>query len=341
MNAKHPFTIHRRSFVGIAGLALMGATIGARAWAQSAATERKTLKLVSVVGYTQQPIAWGIEKGYFDEQGLEVEFIGAQDVVTAVATGEVDFAFGPSSTYLRAASLGSPIRIVAAGFRSKGPFHLIARPEIKTVADLKGKTVGIAVAGSGMAIYAREILKAHGIDPDKDVTLVANGVYEAAFGSLQTGQVDATIIHQPFPALGEIEGSSHTLARGWDYLPTYHTGVLIAGSALIDRDPDLLTRGLRAYFKSYTEAKANYADYVPWLKSRLKINPEAVQRAIDQEDEIWDANPAVDPFAIAETQKIEVANGYQKEIFDDSKFLDLRFIPTEYVKPFSYPERKA
>lgn len=333
--------LNRRRFAQLAGAALAGVAASRPVWAQPASPDRKTIRLISVVGYTQQPIAWGVEKGYFDEQGLDVEFIGAQDVVTAVATGEVDFAFGPTSTYLRAASLGSPIRIVAAGFRSKGPFHLIARPEIASVGDLKGKTVGIAAAGSGMAIYAREILKAHGIDPDRDVTLVANGVYESAFGSLQTGQVDATIIHQPFPALGEIQGVSHTLARGWDYLPTYHTGVLIAGTALIDGDPDLLTRGLRAYFKSYTEAKGNYPDYVPWLKSRLKIDPEAVQRAIDQEDEIWDANPAIDPFAIVETQKIEIANGYQKEIFDEAKFLDLRFIPTEYVKPFSYPERKV
>ncbi len=331
----------RRRFGQLAGFAALGAATGATGWAHAASPERKTLKLISIVGYTQQPIAWGVEKGYFDEQGLDVEYIGAQDVVSAVATGEVDFAFGPTSTYLRAASLGSPIRIVAAGFRSKGPFHLIARPDIKSVEELKGKTVGIAVAGSGLEIYTREILKAHGIDPDKDVTVVANGVYEAAFGALQTGQVDATIIHQPFPALGEIEGKSVTLARGWDYLPAYHTGVLIAGTRVIENDPDLLARGLRAYFKSYSEAKTNYAEYVPWLKSQLKLNPEAVQRAIDQEDEIWDANPAVDPYAIAETQKIEIANGLQKEAFDDSKFLDLRFIPQEFVKPFSYPERKA
>jgi len=335
------FSISRRRFGQLAGLGALTLATGAATSVKVRAADRKKLKLASIVGYTQQPIAWGIEKGYFDEQGLDVEFVGAQDVVTAVATGEIDYAFGPTSTYLRAASLGSPIRIVAAGFRSKGPFHLIARPDIGSIADLKGKTIGIAVAGSGLAIYAREILRAHGVDPDKDVTTVANGVFEAAYGSLLTGQVDATIIHQPFPALGEIEGKTKTLARGWDYLPTYHTGVVIAGTGLIDRDPDLLTRGLRAYFKSYTEAKANYPEYVPWLKTQLKLNPEAVQRAIEQEDEIWDSNPAVDPFAIAETQKIEIANGYQKEAFDPAKFLDQRFIPTEYVKPFSYPERKV
>ena len=302
---------------------------------------RKTIKLLDTLSYTQQPINFGIEKGFFDEEGLDVEFVAAQDTVGAVATNELTFAFGPTSTFLRAAALGAPIKIIASAFRNKGAFWLIAKPEIKTIADLKGKTVGIAQEGSGMAVYARVILQKSGIDPDKDVTLFANGTQAQAYGTLTEGQVDATIIHQPFAALGELEGKAHVLARGWEFLPTYHTGVLIAGDDVIANDPELLERGLRAYFKSYEYAKAHYDEYIPWLQARLKLNPDAVRQAVEQEDDIWEDNPDVDPVAIADTQQIEIEQGNQDAPYDATKYIDLRFIPKDYVKAFSYPADKS
>ena len=63
--------------------------------------------------------------------------------------------------------------------------------------DLKGKKVGIAVFGSGLEVYTQVILKEHGLSPD-DVTFIANSTHQAAYASLETGQVDATIIHEPF-----------------------------------------------------------------------------------------------------------------------------------------------
>ena len=303
--------------------------------------ENKVLKLQDTTAYTQQPIAFGVQKGFFAEQGLNVEFVGTQDAVTAVSRGDLTFAFGPTSVYLRAAALGAPIKIVSAAFRSKGPYFLIARKGINSFAGLKGKTIGVGPDTSGnLASVARYLLKTEGIDPNRDVTLFAAGDTQKAYGALETGQVDATIIHQPFAALGEIEGVSTTLARAWDYLPTYHTGVLIAGDEVIAKDPDLLRRGLRAYFKSYTYAKAHYDEYLPWLQARLKLNPEAVKRAIYQEDDVWDANPAIDLKAIHDTQQLEIDVGNQKEFYDADKYIDTRFIPQDYVKPFVYPRAR-
>lgn len=301
--------------------------------------DRSTLVLQDSTSYTQLPIRFGVEKGFFDEENLDVDFTQVQDAVTGVATGALTFAFGPTSVYLRAAEKGAPIKIVSSAFRSKGPFFLIARPGIESVADLKGKTVGIAQDGGNMETYTRQILSDNGVDPDTDVTFIANGVNEQAYGTLTTGQVDATIIHQPFPALGEIEGKSVTLARGWDYLPTYHTGVLIAGNDVIENDPELVRRGLRAYFKAYTYAKEHYDEYLPWLQEKLaNIDPDAVDAALRQEDDIWDNNPAIDPVAITDTQAVEVAQGNQDAPYDAYKYIDEQFIPEEYVKDFSYPQ---
>lgn len=322
-------------------IALFAGLIFAATAAAQSPHKKMTLTLAESTSYTQQPIRFGVEKGFFAEEGLDVQFTDVSDIPTGVATGELTFAFGPTSQFLRAAALGSPIKIVSSAFRSKGPFFLLAGKNVKDFADLKGKTIGNATDGSNMDAYLKVILRENGIDPAKDVTLFAAGTYQQAYGALISGQVDATIIHQPFPAMAELEGEGKTLARGWDYLPTYHTGVLIAGNDVIANDPDLLRRGLRAYFRSYTYAKANYGEYLPWLQKQLHLNPQAVANAIRQEDDIWDSNPAIDRKAIADTQAVEIALGNQKEPYDAEKFIDDRFIPQEYVKPFSYPARSG
>ncbi|MFC3999403.1 ABC transporter substrate-binding protein [Nocardiopsis sediminis] len=297
----------------------------------------QTLTLQASDSYTQLPIRFGVEKGFFEEAGIEVEFTNVDDAVTGAAQGDLSFAFGPTSEFLRAAEQGVPIKIISSAFRSKGPYWLIADKDIESIDDLRGRQVGNSTDGSNLDTVLRHILQEEGLDPDEDVTLVNAGVHEQAYGALTTGQVDATIIHQPFPALGELEGETVTLARGWEYLPTYHTGVLIAGESTIESDPELLRNGLEAYFRSYTYAKEHYDEYLPWLKEQLDtIDGDAVEAAIEAEDPIWDANPAIDREAIRDTQEIEIEVGHQDGLYDAEAHIDERFIPEEYVKPFDY-----
>jgi hypothetical protein len=54
-------------------------------------------------------------------------------------------------------------------------------------------------------------------------------------------------------------------------------------------------------------------EYLPWLRAQLKLDPRAVKLALGQKDDIWDNNPAFDPYALLETQKIEVEYGNQKK----------------------------
>lgn len=296
------------------------------------AQEWKTIYLAESTEYTQLPLRFGVEKGFFDQQHLHVQFVAIRDPVVGVATGNLTLAFGPTGTFLRAAAHGAPIKIISSAFRSKGPYYFIARPEIKSFADLKGKIVGTAMAGTNMETIAKYILRTHGIDPKNDVTLYANGSNQQAYASLLGHQVDATIIHQPFAALGQLQGHAVVLVRAWTDLPkTYHTGALIAADSTIRNDPDVLKRTLRAYFASYAYAKAHYAEYVPWLEKHLPIDPRAIELSIQQDDVIWDDNPMLYPDALEKTQEIDMALGDQPQHYDAGKYVDLRFIPQEFV----------
>lgn len=324
-----------------AALALSGCGVSASATPKDDPSDGlQTIRLQDATEYTSLPLRFAEENGIFEDLGLEVEWVQTDDNVVSAGSGDLTIAFGPTNSHLRAAAQGAPIRIVAAGFRTKGPFWLIGGKGIDSVEDLRGKTVGIAVPGSGLETYALEILKAHGIEAS-EVTTVASGVFDAAYGAVTTGRVDATIIHQPFAALGELKGETTTLARGWDYLPTYQTGDIIAGTKTIEQEPELLRKALLAYFTAYDYAKTHYDEYVPWLTKKLpSIDPKAIEKAIELEDVIWENNAALDLDAVNKSQDIEIEIGHQDKRFDVEKYADLRFIPKKFVKEFTYPDPK-
>lgn len=335
-----PGPSRRNVLVGGLGLGLLGG-LSACGGKQASSTSSNKITLATPSEYTQLPIKYGVDHGIFKNEGLDVEYKNVKDAVIGVVTGELDFAFGPTTTFLLTADKGTPLKVISSAFRTKGPYWIIAGPNIGSVKDLKGKTFGFATAGSNIETVARYVLKKNGVDPDDDVKPVFNGVNNQAYGSLETGQVDATIIHQPFAALGEVEGKSHTLARCWDYLPRFHTGSLISGTQTVEKKPDLLKRGLSAYFRSYETAKKD-ENYPSWLKKQLPdINPKAVDQALKLEDALWENNAAIDMKAIDDSQDVELEAGHQNQRFDASQYIDQSLIPTDFKKPFTYPTGKG
>ncbi|MUT65945.1 ABC transporter substrate-binding protein [Paenibacillus sp. NEAU-GSW1] len=290
--------------------------------------ELQKIRYAPLNGVSGLAVRFGADKGFFKEEGLDVEFITTKNAVEGLTSKDVDIADVATTTAIIAAGKGAPIKIVSSMFRTKGPFYLIAAPGINSVEELKGKKVGAAVFGSGLDVYTQKILQQHGLTKD-DVTYVANGAQEAAYASLESGQVDATIIHEPFASLVEITGKGKLLAKGWDYLPNFHTGVLASRNDFIEKNPELIEKLLRAYFKSQEYAKNNIEEYKAYFLENVKVDPKAVDSAFEREKVLWENNPNVDANALLETQQIQVELGFQDEIYDVEKILDLRFIPKQ------------
>ncbi|MGF7047777.1 ABC-type nitrate/sulfonate/bicarbonate transport system substrate-binding protein [Paenibacillus sp. DS2015] len=297
--------------------------------ANSPATVKlEKIRYAPLSGASGLAVSFGAEKGFFEEEGLDVEFISTKDPVTGLISGDIDVVDVATTTAIIAAGKGAPIKIVSSMFRTKGPFYLIASSDIKSVEDLKGKKVGIAVNGSGLEVYTRVILQEHGISAD-DVTLIANGTHQSAYASLETGQVDATIIHEPFASLVEKEGKGKLLATGWDYLPNFHTGVLASRDAFIKEKPELLKKLLRAYFHSQEYAKSHPDEFKAYYLANMDVDAEALDTALERENVLWENNPDVNIDDLNETQRIQKELGFQDEIYDVNAIVDLRYIPTK------------
>src|SRR5262245_59127990 len=144
------------------------------------------------------------KKGFFKEEGLDAEIIRIRPPASyaALVNGDIDYYSGIGGAAVAAATRGVPIRVVAC-FVPTLPFMLIARPDFKSVQELKGKTIMIGVAGSSPDLIARMILKHYGLDPDKDMKLLPGGASDARLAALKEGLIAATVVGPPFDFLGK------------------------------------------------------------------------------------------------------------------------------------------
>jgi NitT/TauT family transport system substrate-binding protein len=148
------------------------------------------------------------EAGYLNAEGLDVELIrvgGSTRMVAALLGGSAPLIHAGAPAAFAASAAGSDNVIIAA-IGSMSPFRLMARPEIKQPADLKGKKAGITTFGSTSDQMVRLALKHFGLEPNKDVALLPLGGQPEAFAAMQGGSVQ--IVPMSYPLyLSALNGS--------------------------------------------------------------------------------------------------------------------------------------
>ena len=118
-------------------------------------------------------------RGFLKEEGIEAEIIRVTGGAASAAMSSGDLDYGTGMAVGGAITGALPVKVVAC-FVPAPVFALVSRPEVKSVEELKDKTVGISTF-SGLSIFgARVIAKHFGLDPDKDLKFVAIGAVEAA-----------------------------------------------------------------------------------------------------------------------------------------------------------------
>lgn len=128
-------------------------------------------------------------------------------------------------------------------------FELVARPEIKSLQNLKGKVIGISRYGASTEHAVKFALKANGIDPDKDVKLLALGeATSARIAALQGGVVVASVLQVPENFVAQKIGA-HTILSLGEYLETLAAGLGTSRNK-IDQNRDEVKRVIRSLVKS-------------------------------------------------------------------------------------------
>jgi NitT/TauT family transport system substrate-binding protein len=224
----------------------------------------------SGVTLTNTPIWVGIDKKYFDDAGLSVQFVVMRSdlAVKGLITGDVDY-MQSSSSVLRAAVAGAPVTTIL-GVYNRTFFDLVARPEIRSLNDLRGKPVGISRYGASTEYAVRFGLKANNIDPDKDVKLLAigGGTDEARISALEAGVVSAAVLQVPANLIAHKLGHKTILPLG-DYMETLFAGLGTAQKKL-QSNREEAKQAVRAILKSLDFMTRNPAETKAIIQKNLR-----------------------------------------------------------------------
>jgi len=212
------------------------------------------------------------KEGYMKEEGLNVELLSIRGEIAIRTTlaGDVDF-FTNAGSALAAAVRGVPVKLVTV-FQDKPGWDLIAQPDIKSIAQLRGKNIAIMSPEGSLAVVAREILKKNGLDPVKDVNLVVMGGDAVRFPALQTKAIHATLFNTGMSIRAQKEGFSK-LGNASEYANLIEGG-LATSSDKIKQNPEKIFRLVRgaikgmSYFVGKREPALNYMMDALRLKDR-------------------------------------------------------------------------
>lgn len=202
------------------------------------------------------------ERGFFRKHGLDAEIIAMRPPLTigALQAGEIDYAWG-ASTISRGAISGAPVRIVSLALRSS--FHtLVSRPAIKTIADMKGKTVAVTV-GAADDFVARHLLRRGGVDP-RDVHFVNMGGSDTRFPALHAGTVDASPLSLPFFVIAKRQGYN-LLGTASDVLDMATVGIGTSTKKIL-QEREQVKKMVRAQLDTLRWIKTQKAEVVPFLQ---------------------------------------------------------------------------
>ena len=239
------------------------------------AADKIRIAMPADAGHFTFPLAQ--KRGFLKEEGIETDIITISGPVAniALSNGDLDYFTGFGSG-MRSMLQGLPARILVC-YRPLPHFVLLGRPELKSVKDLKGKTIGVALGG-GPDLVARLIIKHFGLDPDKDMTFVRGG-NETALARMKQGLMDATSAPVPWDYRAKKMGFN-VLARAED-LFTYPISGLIAHTKKIKEKPDEIKRLIKAGIKANRYMRANRDGTIPILMSTYKLDKEVASALYD------------------------------------------------------------
>ncbi len=225
------------------------------------------------------PFQIAINKGFFAEEGMEVELIQVNPRLgpTAVINGDLDFTttFG---TTLRAIIGGFPIKFVAVSVR-KSEHFLVVRPEIKEIRDLNGKKLGVATLFGSDQRAAEEMIRGKGFSPTM-IKPVALGEAPVRAQALRSGVVEAVSVSPPFDLALKAEGF-RVLAGPQDVEIALPTSGLAVSNRTLQQNPQFVKRAVRALMKSHRYVFENKKEIVPLMIRYLAQTPEVAERSYD------------------------------------------------------------
>jgi NitT/TauT family transport system substrate-binding protein len=276
------------------------------------------------------PVTVGIESGIFKKYGLDVEridFAGGAKLAQAMTAGAVDISVATGSDMLFVMK-GSPERGVAAYGNDLNSLSLTVRTDdtVKTIADLKGKTVGTTTTGSFTSWIAKTIATRHGFGPD-GITLAYLGTMSGIVAGLLSKNVDAIVGTTSGSLILESEGKARILVKAGDEIQDFIADILYASEPMMKERPDALRRFLAAWFDTMRFMKANKAETIRITQKVTKLPDDIAAKIYDAEMPSFFTDGHFDRQKFAAVKQALVDVGLVDQAAPDDALITEKFLP--------------
>jgi ABC-type nitrate/sulfonate/bicarbonate transport system substrate-binding protein len=240
------------------------------------------------VGMTGPPTALGwpfeiaIAKGFFAAEGITIDRIAAPSsaaVVLQLTAGALDLSVqGAFVDVIRAIEKQAPLAIVRIMVQTP-PYELLAKRSIKSIKELKGKTISIGGQKDVTHVYLNRMLEPNGLK-DTDVDLVYAGASSARFNALESGAVDASMLTSPFNFKAADDGFP-VVGRTADYITDMPQGGVTVNRNWAAGHVDTVRRFLAALNKGFDwfRDRRNREEAINILATAGKLKPEEVAKS--------------------------------------------------------------
>jgi len=247
-------------------------------FAQTAAPE-KALIAVPSPALSMLPVFFAQDRGLFKKEGIEPVLVMMSGRLQAIAlgTGEIDYA-ASVETILRSTMQGMAFKIIVYT-NAKLSVVLVTAPDIKSVADLRGKAVGVTSLGGGLEYALREILIQQGkLNPDREVRTVSLGMPEQMAG-LAAGSLQGAMLVPPYDGIMARKGYRR-LVSAVDLLEYPQGGIATTDKKLKEK-PAQVKRLIRAMIQALNEIRSEREKTVSYIATRWKIDQELAAQSYD------------------------------------------------------------
>lgn len=197
------------------------------------------------------------EEGLYKKHGLDIEFIhiaSTSKAIQAMLAGEIHYTTADALNSIQAVAAGSDLVMFCKGI-NRFVFSIMAKPELKRLADLKGKKIGITRIGSSTHTAALFAVNRAGLNPN-DYALLQLSEVPNILTTLLAGQIDAGAISPPTSSRAKKAGLVELMNLGTDG-PEYPSTVMATTKAYMRANPETTKRMVRALGEGLFVFKTN------------------------------------------------------------------------------------
>ena len=248
-------------------------------WADTSVAADKVRLSISAVDISFLTAGLASKRGFFRDEGLDVEIIrmNANVSITALSTGDIDYTMIFASV-VRGALRGMPMKVVSS-YMDSSTHLLIARPEYKSLKDLKGKTLAVSTFGATSDVAARMMFKQSGVDPERELKIIPLGAERSRYTALREGIVDVAVLSPPADSEATRLGFN-VLSRFFEHFKLPFTGLGVNTKKLKEK-PDEVKRMIKAALRANRFVRQNREGTIQTLMDWVHVDRESAAATYD------------------------------------------------------------